>query len=90
MNDKPIRTRYHRIWEAKVREITKGLTILTPVKGQWLSPTGELFVERMIPVRLACSREDINRIAALSAVFYNQQAIMFYLVSSEVHVKHYK
>jgi len=31
---RPYRTRFHRVWDAKVRALTGGLTILTPVKGQ--------------------------------------------------------
>ena len=59
---KPIRTRYHRVWDGKVRAIAGGLTILQPAKGQWVSPSGELFSERMIPVRVACSEEQIDKI----------------------------
>lgn len=44
----PIKTRYHRVWDDKVRAISNGLTILPPAKGQWVAPDGELFKERMI------------------------------------------
>ena len=88
-NGKPYRTRFHRVWDAKVREITSGLTILTPTRGQWVSPSGELFSERMIPVRIMCTREQIDRIADMSAAYYEQQAIMFYAISSEVEIKTY-
>ena len=54
-NDKkPFRTRYHRVWDEKVRKISGGLTIMKPAVGQWLSNDDELFKERMIPVRIAC------------------------------------
>lgn len=68
---KPIRTRFHRVWDAKVRFIAGGLTILSPVKGQWISPDNELFSERMIPVRIACSREHIALIADFTASYYD-------------------
>lgn len=89
MNDKPIRTRYHRVFDKKVREISGGLTILRPAIGNWISPSGELFVERMIPVRIACSRDDIEKIADIAASYYKQRAIMFYKISDDVHIKHY-
>ena len=54
---RPIRTRFHRVWDAKVRAITGGLTIMPVAKGQWVSPDKELFVERMIPVRLVVKDE---------------------------------
>jgi hypothetical protein len=82
--------RYHRVWDVRVRETTGGLTILSPSKGQWVSPHGETFVERMIPVRIHCTEDEINRIADFTASYYNQQAIFFYKVSDHVVVKHYK
>jgi hypothetical protein len=88
-NGKPITMRFHRVWDEKVRQISKGLTILSPAKGQWLSPEGELFTERMIPVRIACSRSEIEEIANMTAVYYNQLAVMYYCVSNEVYIKHY-
>lgn len=88
-NGRPIRTRCHRVWDAKVRAITGGLTICPPAKGQWVSPAGKLFEERMIPVRIACTREQIEQIADMTAVFYEQEAVFFYLVSEEVAVRHY-
>ena len=89
MNDKPVRTRYHRVWDEKVRSISRGLTVLTPAKGQWISPDGELFVERMIPVRIACTRDDIDKIADMTAKYYEQEAVMYYRVSDIVVIKHF-
>ena len=87
---KPIRTRYHRVWDAKVRQISGGLTILHPAKGQWVHPDiGTIHCERMIPVRIACSEEDIERISDMTAVYYHQMAVLFYRVSDKVRVKHY-
>ena len=87
---KPIRTRYHRVWDEKVRAIAGGLTILQPSKGQWISPKGDLFNERMIPVRVACTEEQIHAISDMTAKYYSQIAIMFYRVSDLVVVKEYK
>lgn len=86
---KPIRTRYHKIWDQKVREISGGLTILRPAVGYWVSPDEELFVERMIPVRINCTEEEIEKIADMTAEYYNQRAVMFYAVSHKVVVKYY-
>ncbi len=86
---KPYKTRYHRVWDSKVREITGGLTIIPPIRGQWVSAQGELFKERMIPVRIACSKEQIEQIADITAKHYDQKAIMYYLISDEVTIKNY-
>lgn len=82
------RTRYHRVWDEEVRKITGGLTVMTPVKGQWLSNSNELFVERMIPVRIVATREQIERIIDMTIDYYDQQAVLCYRLSSEVILKH--
>lgn len=86
---RPIRLRFHRLWDQQVRAVSGGLTIFPPTKGQWLSRTGELFVERMIPVRIACTEKQIEEIADLTAHYYEQLAVLYYLVSSKVVIKHY-
>jgi hypothetical protein len=78
------RTRYHRVWDEKVREITGGLTIMTPARGQWVSPSGELFAERMIPVRIVATREEIDRVINMTLAYYDQEAVLCYKLSDEV------
>jgi hypothetical protein len=90
MHDKPVRLRYHKVWDAMVRAIASGLTILTPVKGQWVSPSGTTFHERMIPVRIACTQEDMVKVANLTLKYYQQEAVMFYQVSDNVFVLYSK
>lgn len=82
-------TRYHRVWDSKVRKITGGLTILVPSRGQWISPNGDLYEEKMIPVQLMCTKEQIEEIADMTAKYYQQLAIFYYKVSDEVVIKHY-
>lgn len=45
--------------------------------------------ERMIPVRIACEETDIEKIADLTASYYNQIAVMYYKISDYVKIKHY-
>ncbi len=80
---KPVRTRHHREWDKVVRKITGGLTIFKPVKGQWVHE-GQLYAERMIPVRIACSEKDIRKIAKFSLGHYKQLAVFVSLVSEKV------
>lgn len=75
-------------WDNRVRRITGGLTILPPAKGQWVSPDGELFKERMIPVRIVCTRAEIQKIISMTMDFYEQLAILAYKVSDEVLLVH--
>jgi hypothetical protein len=83
---RPFRLRYHRVWDERVKAISGGLTIVSPVQGVWVSPTQETFKERMIPVRIMCTREEIVSIAYMSKTYYEQEAIMVYLVSPEVFI----
>lgn len=74
----------HAIWDNKVREISGGLTIHRSAKGQWISPKGETIVERMIPVMIACNREQIIEIALMTKTFYEQDAVLCFKISDEV------
>lgn len=87
---RPVTTKYHRLWDKKVYEITGGLTILQPVIGYWVDTMdGEKFRERMIPVRIACTEPQIEVIADITAKHYNQRAVMYYRVADQVNVKRY-
>ena len=79
---KPVRVRHHRVWDANVRAITGGLTIMKPAKGQWICPEGQLYSERMIPVRFAvASQEQVRKIMQLTCFHYDQLAVMATRVS---------
>ena len=87
---KPITTRFHRVWDEKVRAISGGLTIMPPAKGQWIGPAYEgadeqkLFAERMIPVRFIATDEEAEDIVAMTGVYYDQLAILCYEISNKV------
>lgn len=83
----PVKTKFHKVWDEKVREISGGLTIIPPIKGQWISHDGELFNERMIPVRICCTEEQIEKIGDMTAEYYEQKAIMYYLITDNVIIK---
>ena len=89
-NGTPIRTRQHREWDQRVRSISGGSTIYPVAKGAWKSPSEELFEERMIPVRIACTEEEIEQIADVTADFYDQEAVAYYKVSEDFRIKHYR
>ena len=85
---KPYRTRYHRVWDKKVYEITGGLTILSPVKGKWVPKSEILYEDRMIPVRIVCSKEEIEKIIDFTIKYYNQIAVIAYKISDDVIIKY--
>lgn len=87
---KPIRTRHHKEWDKRVRAIANGLTILHPAKGHWVCPEDNvLHEERMIPVRIWCTEDQINQIMDMTAEHYKQKAIMAYCVASNVKLRDY-
>jgi len=85
---RPIRTRFHRVWDQKVYDITNGLTVMSPSKGKWISPNGDLFEERMIPVRIVATRSEIDKIVDMTIDYYDQLAVLAYKLSEEVILRY--
>ena len=85
-NGEPITDDYHEKWYQKVRDLAGGLTIYPiAVEGQWVNPnTHNLYIERMVPVRIACDYATIHKIADLTVEHYAQEVVMFYKVSDKV------
>jgi len=81
---------HHKEWDEFVRNLTGGVTILKTAKGQWVNPDGKLFVDRMIPCRIACKDYEIDRIIDFTIKHYNQEAVMAYKVSDNVVIRHKK
>lgn len=81
--------KFHQQWDQKVIAISNGLTILEANKGHWKSPDGKLFSERMIPVRISCTEEQIHKIMDITANHYKQLAILAYRISNQVFLKNY-
>lgn len=86
--DKEFTYEHHKAWDAFVKELTGGVTIMKTAKGQWVSPSGELYVDKMIPCRIACNRHEIFQIIKFTMEHYSQEAIMAYKVSDEVIIAH--
>jgi hypothetical protein len=87
-NDKEFTFEHHKAWDAFVKNLTGGVTIMKTAKGQWVSPHGQLYVDRMIPCRIICTKEQINKIVDFTIVHYDQEAVLAYKISSVVILKH--
>lgn len=48
----------------------------------------EFFVERMIPVRIACTDEQIDEIIQATLNHYEQQAVLAYKITDHVKMVH--
>ena len=87
---RPISTKYHKVWDNMVSDLTNGLTILKPTIGHWVDPKDDtLYKERMIPVRIMCDNGTITKIMDMTAMYYEQKAILAYAVSTECILKDY-
>lgn len=84
-----INKKRHRKWDAKISKIAGGLTLFKPKKGRWLSGS-KLFKEKMIPVRIAATEDEMKEIAEFTAEHYEQKAVMYYLVSEVVVILEFK
>lgn len=80
---RPYRTRYHRVWDEKVKEVSNGLTIHAPSKGKWHDNDGKLFEEYMIPVTFIATKEQATEIAEFTLKYYKQKAVLCYMVSTD-------
>lgn len=79
---------HHKAWDAKVRAITGGLTIMAAAKGEWVNEAdGSLHTDKVIPVRLACREDQIGEIIDITLEHYKQTAVMAYKVSEQVIIK---
>lgn len=86
---RPYRTRHHRVWDKRVRKVSGGLTIMPVSKGQWVSPEGELFAERMIPVRVIASDKQMAEIIRITLQHYPDQiAVLAYVISNQVTLRY--
>jgi len=86
MEDNYVSTKHHKNWDAYVRRITGGLTILAPGKGQWVNSNNEVIEERIIPVNIACTDKQLKKIVKFSLKHYRQDALMYYKVSDQVFI----
>jgi hypothetical protein len=83
-----IDTDFHRLWDAKVREVSGGLTIRSAEKGQWVFQ-GKFIEEETIPCRVIATREELDKILAITLAHYHDQyCVMAYKISNEVTLRY--
>ena len=75
---------HHKIFDEFVKQKAQGITVMRGAKGEWISPSGVLFKDRIIPCRICCSIGDIHSIMRFALKHYNQEAIMAYKISDHV------
>jgi hypothetical protein len=79
---------HHKEWDAFVKKTTGGVTIMKTAKGQWVSPTGQLYIDKMIPCRIVCNKKEIIKIIDFTIKHYNQEAVLAFKISDEVILRY--
>lgn len=82
--------KHHKEWDEKAKTMSGGLTVLKSGKGQWISPEGKTFHDKMIPVRVYCTEKQMNELIQYTIKHYNQEAVMAYEISRNVKIVHKK
>ena len=85
--DKEFTYEHHKAWDAFVKSVAHGVTIMKTAKGQWVSPTGQLYVDRMIPCRVLCNETQMHMIIDFTIKHYEQEAVLAYKISEKVKLK---
>ena len=75
---------HHKTWDSYVLAITGGLTVMKSAKGEWISPVGKKYKDKMIPCRIMCTKDQIKTIGKFTMNHYDQEAVLCYKISSEV------
>jgi hypothetical protein len=86
--DKEFSYDHHKKWDEYVKSLAGGLTIMKTAKGEWINPDGVLYLDRMIPVRIKCKYSDIKKIVDFTINHYDQEAVLAYMISREIILKH--
>jgi hypothetical protein len=80
---------HHKAWDEYVKSLAGGLTIMKSAKGEWIDTSNnELYKDRVIPVRIKCSKKNIKKIIKFTIKHYNQEAVLAYKVSDRVILTH--
>ena len=79
---------HHKSWDEYVKAVAGGITINKTAKGEWVSPDGTLFKDRIIPVRIMCTEAEIEKIISFTIAHYKQEAVLAYEVSNHVKLRY--
>jgi hypothetical protein len=75
--------RHHLNWQHTVINISGGWTIHEPARGAW-KDDGEVQFEKMRPVDIVCTAEQIKEIVEMTAHHYMQIEVLAYEVSNNI------
>ena len=88
-SESKIEVEHHKVWDKFVQNNTNGLTINKPSKGIWVSGNDTTYEETMIPVEIACTENEIEKIIEFTAKHYKQIAVFCAEISPNVKLYNY-
>lgn len=65
----------HETLYAYLRLKFGGVTVAPAVEGQWLSPTGRVYIEPMIPVQVIMPESEVVPVATLIKNMFEQEGV---------------
>ena len=78
---------HHHQWDEFVRKLVGGVTIMKSAKGQWTNPhDGQLYIDKMIPCEINCTKEQIKKIGKFTKEHYGQEAVAYYKISNSFNL----
>ena len=80
--------KHHKEWDTYVKKITGGVTIMKTAKGQWVSPNGKVYDDKIIPCRIVCTEKQMNEIVNFTLDHYKQEAVMAFRISKKVILRY--
>ena len=86
--DKEFTYEHHKAWDEFVKNLTGGVTVMKTAKGQWVNSNGQLYLDRMIPCRIICTKEQIIKIIDFTIQHYDQEAVLAFKISNTVIMRH--
>lgn len=78
---------FHKMWEERARKISSGPIIMHATSGHGVERLRKLFAERVIPVRISCTRVEIRHIMKMTREHYELKEVFAHLVSEVVLIE---
>jgi len=79
----------HRQWNKYVEELTGGMVFFSNLDRRWISSTKTSpYFDNKIPVRIFCSKEQMDKIIDFTMQHYDQKHVIAYELSNNIILKH--
>ena len=82
---------HHKKWNNKALKIAGKFIIMKVIKEEWINLFGkEFYKNKMIPIRISCTKNQIEKIIQITIKHYNQEVILAYIISEKALLRYQK